>query len=452
MRATVRVVNDGVPDFDVLAEGLRRVLDAYLAQQANPPQPKRLRRRGGLYPQPRDLAMVLDTEFPEWPAVAEAAARANGRDLWWLDKAGRPVSAFTVDLEELLDVTGDRRDTATIARRGADYLAGPQVRAWEYVAVDVRVPVISVPLFDGWQLCGVDRVNDASLPIALTALFSEVWAPEQLHSGGFGALRRPKPATALDDTEPGGHDLVWPLLTLNLLNIAPVRAFTAYQVEPGRTVLTRPASTGGYLPAELGQWHQQPVSLLPSRPHQLDSGTVGGLEQFATEIGSLITALSNTDRQVLGRAAKHHLYLAYHQGPQQLELDASHVAFRRCATIEALLAGTDRDTDSIGRKLSQRAAILTGHEDSDRLAIRDLVKLAYGTRSSEVHANGRPKPVDLAQLEKLTCLIIRRWLALAGIHGAKGVAPLLDDALLSASVRDQLLASIAEHETRAGLL
>lgn len=443
------------PAFDDLVDGFRRVLDMYLAEKANPPKAKRPRRPTFQLTVTR-LPTILREQFPNWADIVQTAARANGRDIqrpngrdWRTAIAS--WSSFEDDARELLEFAGENPDTEAIARRIAGALAGKPIPAWEYVTVDVSVPLTSFPLFDGWQLCSVDRANDPTLPISYATYLSEAWTPDSLHIQGFGALRRPKPAHSLDKTEPGDHELIWPLLTLNLLDLPAVRAFTAYLVEPGRSIITPPDAARGHLPSEVKSWHPQPLTLLPSKPQILAPSVATNLGRFAAEIGSRLAELSDRDRRILASAAGHHLYLAYHQGPEQPELDSSYVAFRRTVTIEALLAATDSDHESIRRKVSQRAAVLAGKDDDSRLAVRELVKAAYTARSAFAHGNSRTKPVDHPMLTRTAQIIIRRWLVLAALHGAQRVAILLDDALLSATVRDSLLREIAEHESRAGL-
>ncbi|MGI5213408.1 hypothetical protein [Plantactinospora sp. CA-290183] len=443
------------PAFDDLVDGFRRVLDMYLAEKVNPPKAKRSR-RPTLQLSFTRLPTILREQFPNWADIAQMAARANGRDVEWSNgtdwrAAVASWSSFGDEARELLEYAGKNPDTEAIARRIAGALAGKPIPAWEYVTVDVSVPLTSVPLFDGWQLCSVDRANDPTLPMSYSTYLSEVWTPDSLHSQGFGALRRPKLAHSLDKTEPDAHELIWPLLTLNLLDLPAVRAFTAYLVEPGRSIITSPDALRGHLPSEVKSWHPQPQTLLPTKPQILAPAVAANLERFAAEIGSRLAKLRDGDLRILAHAAGHHLYLAYHQGPKQPELDSSYVAFRRIVTIEALLRGTDGDHESIGRKVSQRAAVLAGQDDDSRLALRELIKAAYGARSAFAHGNSRTRPMDHPLLTRTARVIIRRWLVLVALHGAKRVAALLDDALLSASVRDSLLREIAEHESRAGL-
>ncbi|MGW5557628.1 hypothetical protein ACWER9_10445 [Micromonospora sp. NPDC003944] len=442
--------------FGALVDGLRRTLDVHLAEKANPPRAKRSRKPRFQLSVSR-LPEILREQLPDWAELALIAGRENGRDVRWIGDADRRSAAmiwpsFEDDALELLEHAGEHPNTADIALRIAGDLAGKQIPAWEYVTVDLNLPITSVQLFDGWQLASINRTEDPSLPISYGGFLGDFWTPDLLHDRGFGALRRPRSARRLDEATAGENDLIWPLLTLNLLDIPPVRAFTAYLVEPGRRILC-PAGglREGYLPSEVKLWHPQPLTILPRKPHNLDRAIANRLGRYAAEMGSCLAALSVGDRRVLARATEHHLYLAYHEGPTQPKLDGSYVSFRRTVTLEALLASADSDHEGIGRKISQRAAVLANQDDNSRLAVRDIIKSAYSARSAFAHGSGRTRQVDHALLTSTVKIIIRRWLALAAYHGAKRVAALLDDALLSTTVRDGLMHEIAEHESRAGI-
>jgi hypothetical protein len=47
-------------------------------------------------------------------------------------------------LRLFLEVGGDQRDTATVARQAAEYLAGRHLPVWEHVVIDIGVPVPSI--------------------------------------------------------------------------------------------------------------------------------------------------------------------------------------------------------------------------------------------------------------------------------------------------------------------
>jgi hypothetical protein len=455
--------------FEALVDGLRRGLDSFLAPATKPPaaRPERRRRSASQFPLPgQRLIAAIGEQMPDWREVAADVARVNGRD-----DAGRLEepdfgSAWLIEREllEITRISGARPDTGVLARRMAGHLAGRPLPPWEYVTVDLSTPTLSVPLFDDWQLCCVDRATDETLPLYYPSPYRDLAAPAALRLLGFGALRRPAGMSTLDGASEDHPDLLWPLVMLNLVTDAPVRAFTAYLVEPGRRIVGGNGLGGYYQPAEVAAWHPRALTLLPHRPQSINAEAATKVSQYAAEFGAHSAALSAADRRQFARAAQHHLYLAYHQAAQPLraghtinegvdrtlgDLDPSYVAFRRTVTIEALLRGADSDHDSIGRKVAQRAAVLVGRDDDDRLATRDLIRAAYGARSAFAHGSGKTKPVNLQALASTTQMVMRRWLALAAAHGAKRLATLLDDALLSVTVRDDLLQTIAEHERRA---
>jgi hypothetical protein len=443
-------MEDDNPAFVALVDGLQRGLDAYLAQKASPAGSSSRRLKGLPSIPETELDVVMRERFPDWLDVAADLAVANGRDERWLSRRHFGTArVLAQQLLELLKLAGPLPDTAAVARRAAGYLAGRPLPLWEYVTVDIAVPVTGVRLFNGWELCGVDRANDPTLPVEYPEGFEDLWSPGVLHAARFGTLRRPADARTLQDTSTDESDLLWPLIALSLLGATPVRAFIAYLVEPGRRVIRRTASTS-YLPAEVTAWHANPLSLLPYQPQVLDATVTADLGQYAAEIGARIDALAPADRRQFACAAGHHLYLGYQQAGREDELDASYIAFRRTVAVETLLRGADSDHESIGRKVVQRAAVLIGADDEDRLAVQGLIRRAYGARSTFVHGGTKTKQVDQPALARACRVIMRRWLALAAEQGGKRLVTLLDDALLSVSVRDGLLRTLADHERRTG--
>jgi hypothetical protein len=390
-----------------------------------------------------------------------AAIQANGR-------GERERSAFASHgatktenvVRFFFEAAGEHIDTDAVARQAADYLAGRPRPLREHVIVDLSVPS-GVPLFDGWELSPVPSKREPLWALNTCALDHTRGGAAGLHGEGFGELWRLKPVQALDSTPPGAHDLIWPLIALNLLGPTPVRAFTAYLTEPGRRLMELRDGRRTYVPKEITAWHRDPLSV--ARPNGggwafrynslrvIDARTASGIGRYAAEFGAALSALKEADRRAFARAAEHHLYLAYHHGGHQGELNGSYVAFRRTVATEILLAGSDKDHGSIARKVSQRAAILIGEDDDDRLAVHASIRAAYAARSAFAHGSQGTKTVDDANLAKVVRLIARRWLALAGSHPGPHMATLLDNALLSVTVRDSVLRTIEEHERRAGI-
>ncbi|MFF0066520.1 hypothetical protein ACFYRC_34305 [Streptomyces sp. NPDC005279] len=451
------------PEFEVLVERIRRGLEARVARA----------RRGRGYGHAdmswedlRSAGRVLQPlRSEDYPGVVEAALtaiRTNGRSERERNGFASHGATMTENVVRFFfEAAGEHLDTEAVARQAADYLAGRPRPLREHVLVDLSAPACGVPLFDGWELSGTPSRHEPLWRLDAPPIVYERRGAGGLHRAGFGELRRPKPAQALDGTPPGAHDLVWPLIALNLLGPSPVRAFTAYQTEPGRRLIEVGGFGRAYVPVEITAWHPDPLSAARpnsegwvARPNSraIDASAASGLARYAAEFGSALGALGETDRRAFARAAEHHLYLVYHHGGHQTELNGSYVAFRRTVATEILLAGSDKDHASIARKVSQRAAVLVGDDDDDRLAVQALIQAAYAARSAFAHGSQGTKTVDDTDLERVVRLIMRRWLALAGTHPGRRLAALLDDALLSATVRDSVLQTVEDHERRAGIL
>jgi hypothetical protein len=90
----------------------------------------------------------------------------------------------------------------------------------------------------------------------------------------------------------------------------------------------------------------------------------------------------------------------------------SEAAFRWIYAVEGLLAADDSDRSDLTRKTAQRAAVLIGQDDDERLAMRDLMRTADAARPAYAHG-GSPKSVDLAALRTITREIIVAWIVLS---------------------------------------
>jgi len=106
--------------------------------------------------------------------------------------------------------------------------------------------------------------------------------------------------------------------------------------------------------------------------------------------------------------------------------------------LEAVLAGSDPEKTELTRKVSQRAAVLAGVDDQDRLAVEAAVRAAYGARSAYAHGS-EPADIDLPALRRVVrdCVLARLILGDPPAQG-DSLAQLADIALL-----DQ--AALADH-------
>jgi hypothetical protein len=141
----------------------------------------------------------------------------------------------------------------------------------------------------------------------------------------------------------------------------------------------------------------------------------------------------------LRRCAEHLLTAgdrAHGEGEVLSELNAETVLHYVIA-LEGLLAGDEPDHTELTRKVSQRAAILAGKDDAQRLEIERLIRGAYGTRSEYAHGTTPKKEIDLPKLRRVVrrCLLARLVIGDPAPDGA--LREVADRALLSHEILER---------------
>ena len=132
------------------------------------------------------------------------------------------------------------------------------------------------------------------------------------------------------------------------------------------------------------------------------------------------------------------------------ELHPSEAAFRWTVALESLLVS--QSGPDLSRKVSQRAAVLIGRSDAERLAIERVVRAAYSIRSTYAHggADRSPSAADLADIFAVTRGVITLWPVVASEHG-RSLDRVLDNALLSHQVlADQVRQPIEQFLIESG--
>jgi hypothetical protein len=207
--------------------------------------------------------------------------------------------------------------------------------------------------------------------------------------------------------------LLWqPLIALSLYANPVLRLWARYRVEPGRRVDKMFDSV---------QWETwTPDGTIElERPQtgefDLDDNSVPMLRRFLAELAPLLAAAVGTSAAKknavrLRRCAEHFLTAGEHahgQGEVLSELNADAVLHYVIA-LEGLLAGDDPDRGDFTRKVSQRAAVLAGEDDTQRLEFERLVRDAYSARSAYAHGGAATK-VDLPRLRRVVrrCMLTR---------------------------------------------
>lgn len=400
----------------------------------------------------RRLTELIRAKLGPWPGPGDTEAGAQESEARpespaWKRRRfdGLPVHAML----ELLAMAGPQPDTLAVARRAACYMQGPSGLLWQYIAVSVS-PAWPVGLFGGWEVAPIDLVRDEKLPLSYGRLVYPN-SPCEFHlARGYGALRRPSGEGDVPDEESESDErvLTLPLLALNLASDHPVHAGVSYYVNPGRGRAMPPGArpeNAGFCsqPRELRNWDDtRPSQVQPRGSRKLGAESTRQLARFAPELGSRLLRLDDGQRERLIRAADQYLIVAHRttatsgEAPEVPAMHEPEAVFRWISAVEGLLNGDDKSRRGLTRKTAKRAAVLIGHDDDSRLAVRNLITRAYEVRSDYAHGSSPPS-VDLTALRAIIRKIIVAWIVLAADSPAGPLSAGLDDALLSAQTLEE---------------
>lgn len=395
----------------------------------------------------RELAEVL-ASLPTGDIVREAAdstAQANGYldDASGSGHAGRAFDGqalFQLGVAALLR-SSRKLDVNALAEQLASYLAGPRETLWRYLVLDVDWELAAPVDLGEWRLCRPHADDWRALqpvPIAADQAPVQTWDP-LLEFGQHVVLTAPDPAL-----EPlhgsriplfrffcrSATDPAWaPLIAFNLWSDDPVQTVARYVVEPGRAV-DKPRSS---IPSTyVGPEGEHEVPQLG--PLYVDRKLNRQLIRFLTEITTRLDqpTLGKKLHNRIQRSAVRFLDTADKVGydaDATFPDDEPQVVLNYVTSLENLLSGDDNHAD-LTRKTAQRAAILTGRNDADRLEIRRCVANAYDVRSKIAHGSD-PDPHKLTEAAKQVRPILRRAIIAAIVLGEAALGPLCDEALLS---------------------
>jgi hypothetical protein len=310
-----------------------------------------------------------------------------------------------------------------------------------------------VPVVDGWELVTptAGQLREL-LPVPATTAYQPARPFDPEDYGGLTMLRRVIPE-AVPHAGPvlrwdvlyslalyrPSHPLWQPLLALSLYENPLLRLWARYQVEPGRRVgkLFDSVDWEVWTPDGVTEIEQ------PMTGEFGQSADVPMLRRFLTELApQLARALgSNKAATQLRRCAEHFLMAGTHahgEGEVLSELNAEAV-LHYVIVLEGLLTGESESPGEYTRKVSQRAAVLAGMNDSERLEFEQLVHDVYGTRSKYAHGSAPTKELDLPKLRRVVrrCLLTR---LVIGDPAAEGpLHTVADRALLSHEVLDRCI-------------
>jgi Apea-like HEPN len=355
-------------------------------------------------------------------------------------------------------LAGGEVDAAALVKELAGYLAGPQIPMWDYAIIDADVTVSEpVPVVDGWELvtptseelAGLEGIPSGARHLSRPSFRLDLY-------GGLTMLRRidaeGKPRSGLVfnfDFRPPAHALWQPLLALSLYQNPVLQLWARYRVEPGRRVdvLFDRVYTEPWTPDGVREFE-----VVRRGDYEVDASNENRFRHFFEKLSPLLAAaLAQQDRPTkamkeraarLRRIAEHFLTAsedAHGEGEVLSELNADAVLHYAIA-LEAVLAGGDSDKSDLTRKVVQRAAVIAGTGDQDRLAVAETVRSAYAARSAYAHGS-EPRGIDLPALRRVVrdCLLARLVLgdptSVGGSFSELADSALLDHSRLAGEVR-----------------
>jgi hypothetical protein len=368
---------------------------------------------------------------------------------------GRPLDADALFRTGIVGTLLDPAysDFRAVAEDLASYLAGPPVEIWDYAILDGNLVIDdAIRVADEWELV-TPTVGELRtlLPLPTTAAYQPARAFDPGEYGGLTMLRRIEPAArphhrhllrfdVLDflAIDRPAHQLWQPLLVLSLFDNSVLRLWARYQVEPGRVVDKLFDSV---------EWEVVTLNDGTDKDWPQFGGfgdiDVQMLRRFLTELEPMLAKAirKKTPGTRLKRCAEHFLTAGAHahgEGQVLSELNAEAVLHYVIA-LEGLLAGSDGDRADFRRKVSQRAAILAGETDAERLEIARLVRDAYDVRSAYAHGSSPEEEFDLPGLRRIVrrCLLTRLIVGDPTPDG--GLQETMDCALLSHEVLDRCI-------------
>lgn len=411
----------------------------------------------------RETADVM-AELPRSDAVRQAAgsaARANS----YLDgergsrQAGRAFDGnalFRLGVAALLR-SNREFDAHALAEQLAAYLAGPPETLWQYFVLNVDWELPEPVDLGGWRLSRPSADEwDALRPVPIVAdhAATAVWNP-LLGFGQHLVLAAPDPEEEpvhgfrirLFSRGPSTESVWAPLLAFNLWADEPALVVAEYIVEPGRAV-DRLYSSFPY--TYVGPDGEQEVPQLG--PLEVDGGRSPQLIRFLTELTTRLSqrTLGKKFHDRIRRSAVRFLDTADKVGygtDVTFPDDEPQVVLNYITSLENLLSGDDNHGD-LTRRTAQRAAVLIGKNDADRLETRRRVASAYGVRSSIAHGSD-PDPDKLTEATRQVRPILRQALTAAIVLGDANLGSLCDEALLShQTLQEKILRPLAEFHNR----
>jgi hypothetical protein len=197
------------------------------------------------------------------------------------------------------------------------------------------------------------------------------------------------------------------------------------------------------------------VEIVRTGDYEINTGEEARFRRFLELLAPLLeaalsqpakpTRVSRERAAQLRRVTEHFLAAgknAHGEGDVLSELNADAV-LNYVIALEAVLTRGDDEKTELTRKVVQRAAILVGHDDQDRIGVAATVKAAYDARSGYAHG-AEADNIDLPALRRvvrdsiLARLILKDPVADRFTLSQLADKSLLDHSLLAQLVRGQI--------------
>ncbi|WP_421119372.1 hypothetical protein ACE2AJ_18750 [Aquihabitans daechungensis] len=345
-------------------------------------------------------------------------------------------------------------DIGPVVQQLSSYLAGPPVGILHLIGLDAVIELRGGPVSLGdWELVvHGEEALAAMLPMPAITEYRERPEWDSALWAGSAFLQRVDPdaramaGMSIPFRRPLPEGIAWPaVIVLACWDTRTVAsAWSEHLVEPGRRVDTGFDDVWYDLLAGEDYEYERPArgSVWVSPGKEQD------FRRFCEAVSAVLPSDSESDKRtkLLRRSATRFIAAGEHSVGRPEPFNAERLGgaiLNYVAALEGLLGGAPGT--EIGRRVSQRAAVLAGATGARRIDIQELVKRSYDARS--VHAHGgelRDKhKVDVEALRALTSEVIVCWAAASRAFSTPdGLLASCDRALLSVTDLDALRAPI----------
>lgn len=387
---------------------------------------------------------------------AERSERLAGRSLG-------PQALHDLGIVGLLR-SGEELDIDVLVSQLAGYLAGPPVPLQRLLVLSLDWELSGNLEIGGWRVWRPSREEWISMaPVPASSRHSNGFAWDPLLSFGEHVVlsiedRSERPSKGFTlwpfASERHARSRAWvPLLAMSLWQDDPVGIFAEYLVENQRSVGTVFSS----IPSRIvGVDLDHEIEVPQLGPFVVDEeessaffdylGTISEMLDVWLAVSPAKKKAATTDR--LQRCALRFLeasgYIGFGADVLYLE-DQPQVLMLYVSALEHLLSARNEDSGDLRRRTAQRAAVLLGRDDAERVQINEVVSEAYGVRNKIAHGD-EPNPEKLAySVEHIRELIRWALLSVIALGPEISISSICDLALLNhASLQSNLTRPLSQ--------